>query len=47
MSDSSQSPAISDQSPSISEMPLGMQVTGFINDDAQTIAVAAAIKALF
>jgi Asp-tRNA(Asn)/Glu-tRNA(Gln) amidotransferase A subunit family amidase len=28
-------------------LPLGLQVTGFINGDAQTIAVAAAIKALF
>src|SRR5207245_628596 len=28
-------------------LPLGLQVTGFVNGDAQTIAVAAAIKALF
>jgi Asp-tRNA(Asn)/Glu-tRNA(Gln) amidotransferase A subunit family amidase len=28
-------------------LPLGLQVTGFINGDAQTVAVAAAIKALF
>jgi len=28
-------------------LPLGLQVTGFVNGDAQTIAVAAAINALF
>ena len=28
-------------------LPLGLQVTGYINGDAQAIAVAAAIKALF
>jgi Asp-tRNA(Asn)/Glu-tRNA(Gln) amidotransferase A subunit family amidase len=28
-------------------LPLGLQVTGFVNADAQTIAVAAAINALF
>jgi Asp-tRNA(Asn)/Glu-tRNA(Gln) amidotransferase A subunit family amidase len=28
-------------------LPLGLQVTGFVNGDAQAIAVAAAIKALF
>jgi Asp-tRNA(Asn)/Glu-tRNA(Gln) amidotransferase A subunit family amidase len=28
-------------------LPLGLQVTGFVNGDAQTIAVAAGIEALF
>jgi Asp-tRNA(Asn)/Glu-tRNA(Gln) amidotransferase A subunit family amidase len=28
-------------------LPLGLQVTGFINGDAQTVGVATAVKALF
>ena len=35
-------PVLADQG-----LPLGLQMTGFINGDAQTVAVAAAIKALF
>jgi Asp-tRNA(Asn)/Glu-tRNA(Gln) amidotransferase A subunit family amidase len=28
-------------------LPLGLQLTGFVNGDAQTIAAAAGIEALF
>jgi Asp-tRNA(Asn)/Glu-tRNA(Gln) amidotransferase A subunit family amidase len=35
-------PVLSDEG-----LPLGLQVTGFVNGDAQTFAAAAAIKALF
>jgi Asp-tRNA(Asn)/Glu-tRNA(Gln) amidotransferase A subunit family amidase len=28
-------------------LPLGLQITGFINGDAETFAAAAAIKTLF